>query len=59
MTDGLFGRWFGSIIRGDGGGEWAEWVGVEKRGGSKAARQQGTEGHRKKARARVCVCVCV
>ena len=40
MTDGLFGRWFGSIIRGDGGGEWAEWVGVEKRGGSKAARQQ-------------------
>jgi hypothetical protein len=40
VTDGLFGRWFGSIIRGDGGGEWAEWVGVEKRGGSKAARQQ-------------------
>ena len=39
VTDGLFGRWFGSIIRGDGGGEWAEWVGVEKRGGSKAASQ--------------------
>jgi hypothetical protein len=34
VTDGLFGRWCGWVFRGDGGGEWAEWIGVEKRGGS-------------------------
>ena len=39
MTDGLFGRWFGSIIRGDGGGGRVGGMG----GSREERRQQGSK----------------